>query len=330
MKKVALVIPTHNGTEKLDRISKWIETQLPWRGPLIVIASGSNEVSSLKKICEDQDIEFIYQEFLICGHAKRNFGAEIALGLGVEYVTFLNDYQRLEKGALHGFTIEDHDEDIVYGNVGLNVISGVTRPRISELNTPLTRNSSSREIWGIFSSVSEAGILVKIETFARLKGWQSPVLKNRTFIGGDGLYLTARVFSQGGTFGYSNMYVVSGGHKNLEATPEMDQSKAAIYPYGFTLATKHKGVPRWISLRFIIGRIGRILENLMRLKFKEAFAPIVIFDTGSRLRAYFSLKPSKHSKLLDDLFDNNCKSSENYCIKNGATKCNFYEALPKL
>lgn len=328
MNKVALVIPTHNGTEKLDRISKWIETQLPWRGPLIVIASGSNEVSSLKKICEDKDIEFIFQEFLICGHAKRNFGAQIAQGLGVEYITFLNDYQRLEKKALYGFTVENHNEDIVYGNVGFDISSGVTRPRISELNVPLTRTSSNREIWGIFSSVSEAGILVKTEIFARLKGWQYPVSKNKTFIGGDGLLLTVRVFSQGGTFGYSSMYIVSGGHKNSEASPEMKKSKEATYPYSFTLASKYKGVPRWISLRFIIGRIGFVLESILKLKFKEAFAPTS--EISSRLRAYFSLKPSKHSKLLDDFFDNNCKSSENYCIKNGATKCNFYEVTPKL
>jgi hypothetical protein len=80
---------------------------------------------------------------------------------------------------------------------------------------PLSKESSNREIWNIFSSVSESGMLIKLTTFKSLKGWQYPTLKGKTFLGGDGMFLASRVFTRGGTFGYSRNYVVHGGHKNV-------------------------------------------------------------------------------------------------------------------
>jgi hypothetical protein len=319
LNKVALVIATHNGTAKLDLVSQWIKNQLPWRGPLIVIASGLTNPSSLTSICKKAGIDLVYKDFLDCGLAKRNLGAEIATGMGADYVTFLNDYQCLQDFALHNFETEAHIEDIVFGNVEFDKVHGVTRPAIGYNKTPLSKKSSNREIWALFSSVSEAGMLIKNETFVYLNGWMYPNLKGKTFLGGDGMYLTSRVYSFGGTFGYSKSYIVLGGHRNLDVTMEMARSKGAVYPYAFTLSTKYRGVPKWISIRFISGRIFRALQALARsdIRALKNMAP----EIGSRLRAYLNLKPSKYSEPLNQVYQYNCKASQYYCLNNGATKC---------
>jgi hypothetical protein len=319
LNKVALVIATHNGTAKLDLVSKWIKNQLPWRGPLIVIASGLTNPFSLTSVCKTEGIDLVFREFLSCGLAKRNFGAEIATDMGADYVTFLNDYQNLQDLALRNFETESHIEDIVFGNVEFSKVNGITRPAISAHNTPLSKESSNREIWALFSSVSEAGMLIKSETFTRLNGWMYPILKGKTFLGGDGMYLTSRVYSQGGTFGYSKSYIVLGGHRNLDVTVEMARSKGAVYPYAFTLATKSRGVPKWISIRFISGRIFRAFQTLARLDI-SAFINMAP-EIGSRIRAYINIKPSRYSKPLNQVYEYNCKSSQYYCLNNGATKC---------
>ena len=319
MNKVALVIATHNGTDKLGQISKWIDNQLPWHGTLIIIASGITDSSILANTCRSEGIELVFEEFLNCGLAKRNLGAEIAQDSGADYVTFLNDYQVLKPKTLHEFELENHAEDIVFGNVEFEKSKGATRPGISFFRMPLSKESSNREIWNIFSSVSESGMLIKLTTFNSLKGWQYPTLKDKTFLGGDGMLLASRVFIRGGTFGYSRSYEVLGGHKNVEISAEMARSRGAVYPYAFTLSTKVEGLPRWISLRFIFGRIVRLLQNGLRMDFKALKASTP--DLKARIRGYFGISPSKDSLLLEEVFDFNCKSSANYCAKQGSTKC---------
>lgn len=320
MNKVALVIATHDGTDKLDQISKWIANQLPWHGTLIVVASGNTDGSALASICRSVGIELILKEFLICGHAKRNLGAEIAQNTGADYITFLNDYQLLKPKTLYNFELENHDEDIVFGNVEFEKSKGVTVPGISFFEMPLSKKSSNKEIWNIFSSVSEAGMLIKLTTFNNLKGWQYPSLKGKTFLGGDGMFLASRVFTHGGTFGYSKSYEVLGGHKNVEISSEMARSRGAVYPYAFTLSTKTEGLPRWISLRFILGRFARLIQSGLRMDFGAFIASAP--DLRARIRGYFAMSPSKDSLLLEEVFDFNCKSSSSYCLKQGSTKCN--------
>jgi hypothetical protein len=321
MNKVALVVSTHNGTDKLIQISEWIANQLPWRGPFIVIASGNTESSRLTDVCSSQGIEFIFKQFLNCGLAKRNLGAELAKELGSDYVTFLNDYQLLKTNALYDFELEDHDEDIVFGNVEFEKTKDVVRPRISSVQVPLNKDSSNREIWSLFSSVSESGMLIKSETFSNLRGWQYPIFRGKAFLGGDGMLLAARVFTSQGSFGYSKSYAVLGGHKNVEISQEMARSRGAVYPYAFTLSTKLKHLPRWISVRFIFGRIARLLQSGLRMNFQEFKASVP--EIEARIRGYFGLKPSKNSILLDEVFEFNCQSSQNYCAKQDATKCTY-------
>ena len=319
MKKVALVIATHNGTDRLGQLSKWIDNQLPWHGTLIIIASGDTDSSTLEDMCSSQGIDLIFREFLNCGLAKRNLGAEIAQDSGADYVTFLNDYQVLKPKTLHEFELENHADDIVFGNVEFEKSKGATRPGISFFEMPLSRKSSNREIWNIFSSVSESGMLIKLTTFNSLKGWQYPTLRGKTYIGGDGMLLASRVFIQGGTFGYSRSYVVLGGHKNFDISPEMARSRGAVYPYAFTLSTKTEGLPRWISKRFIYGRVARLLQSGFRMDFGAVKTSAA--DLKARIRGYFGINPSKDSLLLEEVFNFNCKSSANYCARQGSTKC---------
>ena len=319
MNSIALVIATHDGTEKLNKISSWIFNQKPWKGYLIVVGSGSTDYQVLEDVCREEDINFVFQKSLNCGLAKRNIGADLARDLGHKFVTFLNDYQRLTPNALQNFELENHDEDVVFGNIEFDTVAGVTNPRISSLNVPLSKKSSNSEVWGIFSSVSEAGMLIKLETFIDFKGWQYPNLNGRTYLGGDGMLLTSRIFAAGGTFGYSSKYVVLGGHRNKSVTPEMAISKGAVYPYAFTLSTKIMGIPWWISIRFIIGRIVRIFQDTLKLNLVEVKSTIP--EIAARLRAFIGLKPSNNSRLLDEVFEYNCRSSDFYCLKQGATKC---------
>jgi len=319
LNSIALVIATHDGTENLNKISSWILNQKPWKGYVIVVGSGFTEHQILEDVCRAGSINFVFQKSLNCGLAKRNVGAELARGLGHKFVTFLNDYQTLTANALHNFEQENHDEDVVFGNVEFDTAIGVIKPRISSLNTPLNKESTNQEIWGIFSSVSEAGMLIKLDTFMDLKGWQYPNLNGKTYLGGDGMMLTSRIFAAGGTFGYSKEYTVLGGHKNENVTKEMSSSKNAVYPYAFTLSTKLEGVPRWISLRFIAGRFARSVGYLTKLNihgFKLIFP-----ELESRIRGFLGLKPASKSELLERVFEYNCKSSDYYCARQGATDC---------
>jgi len=319
LNSIALVVATHDGTENLNKISSWILNQKPWKGYLIVIGSGSTDHQVLEDVCKAVDINFVFEKSLNCGLAKRNIGANLARDLGHKFVTFLNDYQRLTPNALQNFELENHDEDVVFGNIEFDRIAGITNPRISSLNVPLSKKSSNREVWGIFSSVSEAGMLIKLDTFIDFKGWQYPNLNGRTYLGGDGMLLTSRIFVDGGTFGYSKNYTVLGGHKNVNVTKEMFRSKSAVYPYAFTLSTKLAGVPRWISFRFIFGRLARSIGYIFSLNFHDL--KLIFPELESRLRGLAGLKPSKKSKLLDDVFEYNCKSSDYYCARQGATEC---------
>jgi hypothetical protein len=151
------------------------------------------------------------------------------------------------------------------GQLDLNVAvfeksKDIVRPRISAVQVPLSKDSSNREIWSLFSSVSESGMLIKSETFSNLHGWQYPIFRGKAFLGGDGMLLAARVFTSQGTFGYSKSYAVLGGHRNVEISQEIARSRGAVYPYAFTLSTKLKHLPRWISLRFIFGRIASTVD----------------------------------------------------------------------
>ena len=319
LNSIALVIATHDGTENLNKISSWITNQKPWKGYLIVVGSGLTDYQVLEDVCRKEDINFVFEKSLNCGLAKRNIGADLAKDLGHKYVTFLNDYQRLTPNALQDFELENHGENVVFGNIEFDSVAGVTNPRISSLNVPLSNKSSNREVWGIFSSVSEAGMLIKLETFIDFKGWQYPNLNGRTYLGGDGMLLTSRIFAAGGTFGYSSKYVVLGGHRNKSVTPEMAISKGAVYPYAFTISSKIHGVPWWISIRFIIGRIARAFEHALSFNFVDFKGTMP--EIAARLRAYVGLKPSDNSRLLNEVFKYNCQSSDFYCAKQGATKC---------
>lgn len=319
MNKVALVVSTHNGTKKLNQIARWITSQLPWDGILVVVASGNTDFSTLSDVCSSYNFDFVFRNFVNCVHAKRNLRAEIAFNSGAKYVTFLNDYQHLSRMALHGFELEQHNEDIVFGNIEFDKTKGVTSPRISSLNVPLSRNSSKRDTWGIFSSVSEAGMLIDLKIFRKLGGWQYPTIREKSFIGGDGMLLAARVFIERGTFGYSRNYIVLGGHQNKEIDKDSARGRAAVYPYAFTLSTKIAGVPKWVAIRFIGGRILRIFQTCLMMDYKEL--KMSAFEISSRLRGYFGIKPAKYSKLLDETLEFNCRTSQYYCAKNGARNC---------
>ena len=322
MSNVALIISTHDGTSRLDRIALWIGNQKGWTGSLIVVASGSTDIGNLRVACDASGINLVFEKFAICGLAKRNRGAEIARDLEFQYVTFLNDYQNLEPNTLQHFESELHMEDIVFGNVQFDFTAPMVRPRISNGPLPLSSSSSVQEIWALFSSVSEAGLLIRTDFFHSIGGWQYPLRKELVCLGGDGMLLVARAFTTGREFGYSPNYQVLGGHKNLQIAQEMLRSKGAMYPYAFTLSTKLDGMPRWVAPRFILGRIFRLLQRLLRGETNDSRASI--FEINSRLRAYFNLPPSKQSSLLTAVLENNCHLSQYLCDSKGSTPCQSF------
>lgn len=319
MSSVALVVATHNGTSRMKEFGGWIGNQKGAIGALIVVASGNTDVSELQRNCQENGINFAFENFRICGLAKRNRGAEMAAALGCEYVTFLNDYQHLAPGALRNFESERHEETVVFGCVEFEVGAPITKPRISRAKLPVSTNSSAKDTWALFSSVSEAGLLMRTDFFRRIRGWQYPSRDDSICLGGDGMFLVARTFSLGGKFGYSPSYQVLGGHRNAEISNELAKSKGAMYPYAFTLSTKVKGVPKWIAPRFILGRLFRLLQKVLKGEIREA--PSTIFEINSRLRAYMNLPPSRHASMLSSTLADNCKSSNYICHIQGATPC---------
>jgi hypothetical protein len=319
MSKLAVVIASHDEAGKLERLVQWIPHQKEWAGPLIVVYSGEFISSSLVDICKENNVQLVLEEFQLCGLAKRNRGAEIARELNAEYVTFLTDYQSLAPGSIKGFEKEEHSESLIFGNVQFDLNSKITIPKISQFEFPLTSSSSYKGIWAIFSSVSESGVLVKLDTFQNLGSWQYPVVKKKVFLGGDGIYLVARAFVNGSSFGYSRSYQVLGGHKNLNITREIQEARGSLYPYAFTLATKVRGLPRWIGLRFILGRIARVLQMVLRGDLHGAIDTRI--EIGARCRAYLGIRPSLKAKPLQANLDYNCKKSDFSCNSKRTTAC---------
>ena len=328
MSSIGLVISTHDGTQRLDEIARWIGNQTAWKGTLIVVASGSTNIRNLRVACNTHGINLVFEDFAICGLAKRNRGAEIARDLKLQYVTFLNDYQSLEQNTLQNFESELHLEDVVIGNIQFDIDAPIKPPRISSERVPLSSTSSNREIWALFSSVSEAGLLISTDFFHSIGGWQYPSRKELVCLGGDGMLLVARAFTLGKEFGYSHNYRVLGGHRNLRITKEMARSRGAMYPYAFTISTKLHGMPKWIAPRFILGRIFRLLQRLISGDVKDFLASVS--EINSRLRAYFNFPPSKHSSELTALLENNCRLSQFLCDSKGSTPClNFNQPTKK-
>jgi hypothetical protein len=319
MSKLAVVIATHEVGGKLEQIVQWIPSQKDWAGPLIVVYSGPFVSQGLVDACQKSNVQLILEEFHICGLAKRNRGAEIAKEHDVDYVTFLTDYQSLAPGSTTGFEKEEHTESIIFGNVQFDISSSTTIPRISRFQSPLTNRSSRSGVWALFSSISESGILVSLDTFQNLGSWQYPAVKRRVFLGGDGLHLVARAFLSGSSFSYSPSYQVLGGHKNSSITSEIQEARGALYPYAFTLATKMKGLPRWIGLRFILGRIARVIQLVLRRDFLGALKTRI--EIGARLRAYLGIRPSTKAKPLQAILEENCKVSNFSCHSKGTTAC---------
>jgi hypothetical protein len=319
MSKLAVVIASHEEAGKLERLVQWIPYQKDWAGPLIVVHSGEFVSKGLVEACHKNNIQLVVEEFQLCGLAKRNRGAEIAKELNAEYVTFLTDYQSLAPGSTSGFENEEHAESIIIGNVQFDISTKTTIPRISRFQIPLTKKSSRSGVWALFSSVSESGLLVKIETFQSLGSWQYPVVDKKVFLGGDGIHLVARAFLNGSSFAYSPSYQVLGGHKNVNITSEIQRARGALYPYAFTLALKIYGLPKWLGLRFILGRIARVIQMVLRGDFLGAFEARI--EISARLRAYLGIRPSPIAKPLQAMLDNNCKKSDFSCDLKGSTAC---------
>jgi len=319
MSKLAVVIASHEEAGKLDRIGEWIPTQKGWSGPLIVVYSGNLVSNKLIDVCKKNDVQLVIEESILCGLAKRNRGAEIAKALNSTYVTFLTDYQTLAPESLIGFEKEDHRESIIFGNVQFEIGSEINIPRISTKLSPLNSKSSMIEIWAIFSSISESGILIKLETFQDLGGWQYPLVKNRVYLGGDGAHLVSRAFTKGCDFSYSPSYRVMGGHKNLNIEKSIQEARGALYPYAFTLASMTTGVPRWIALRFILGRFARVIHMLSRGDLSGALSTRI--EMGARCRAFVGLQPSSKSRPLQNILEANCKQSGYQCGLKSTTQC---------
>jgi hypothetical protein len=319
--KIGLIISTHNGERQMKCIAEWINGQSGWAGPLIVIGSGDTNVDVLKLKCIENNISFFYESHVECGMAKRNRGAKIASDNGCDYVSFLNDYQSLENGVLENLELENLNESIIFGSVEFELGKELTPPRISQHKSPLTRKSSISEVWSIFSSVSEAGLLIDTNVFLELKGWQHPIRKGVVCAGGTGMSLVARAFSEGNDFGYSKNFKVLGGHRNLRINESLALSRGAMYPYAFTLTTKTEGVPAWLGIRFTFGRIFRLIQRLLQGELRNASGEFT--EIGARLRALMNLPPSRHASLLTKLTLDGCVRSEFACHRDNATQCKF-------
>ena len=321
MTSLGLIVSSHDGTFQLDKIASWIANQSGWRGVLIVIVSGKTEIEMLEEVCKENNINLVFEKSVICPLAKRNRGAAIAKDLDLDYVAFMNDYQSLTPGCLKGVDGENHSETILFGSVQFDTNAQISPPPISQLNFPLSKKSSRKEIWAIFSSVSEAGILVKTDFFASINGWRYPTKGKMVCLGGDGMHLVARTFTANGTFGFSENYQVLGGHKNTNISSDVANSRRAMYPYAFTLSTKIHGIPFWLAPRFILGRCFRFIQDLIYGNHGEIKSSAI--EIASRVRAYFNFSPSTHSSLLTNTLDENCETSQFICAKQGATLCRF-------
>jgi hypothetical protein len=319
MNKLAVVIASHQEAGKLDGIGEWISTQNGWSGPLIIVYSGVFSSSSLIESCMNNGVQLVVEESVVCGLAKRNRGAEIARELGSTYINFLTDYQSLAPGSIAGFEEENHNEAIVFGNVQFEIGSQINEPKISMKVPPLGSKSSISEIWAIFSSISESGMLIKLETFHELGAWQYPIRRNKVYLGGDGAHLLVRAFRSDCEFGYSPIYRVLGGHRNVNIDKTTQEARGALYPYAFTLSSKMTGLPRWIALRFIFGRFARMIQMLIRRDFVGALKTRL--EIEARCRAYVGLEPSLKSKPLQNMLETNCEQSEFLCNSIGATQC---------
>jgi hypothetical protein len=319
--KIGLIISTHNGEKQMKSVADWITGQNGWAGPLIVIGSGDTNVDVLKLQCSENNISFHYESYFECGMAKRNTGAKIASEYGCNYVAFLNDYQSLENGVLKNLELENLNESIIFGSVEFELGKELTPPRISQHKSPLSRKSSISEVWSIFSSVSEAGLLIDTSVFLELKGWQHPIRKGVVCAGGTGMSLVARAFSEGNDFGYSKNFKVLGGHRNLSINQSLALSRGAMYPYAFTLTTKTEGVPAWLGIRFTFGRIFRLIQRLLKGEFRSTSGEFI--EISARLRALINLPPSRHASLLTKLTLDSCVRSKFACHADSATQCEF-------
>jgi len=318
---LGLIISTHDGTFQLDKVASWIASQSGWRGVLIVVVSGKTEFGMLEAVCKENNINLVVEKSVICPLAKRNRGAAIAKDLDLDYVAFMNDYQSLTPGCLKGVDTENHSETVLFGSVQFDTKAQISSPPVSQLNFPLSKKSSRKEVWAIFSSVSEAGILVKTDFFASISGWRYPTRGEMVCLGGDGMHLVARAFTANGTFGFSQNYQVLGGHKNTNISSSVANSRRAMYPYAFTLSTKIQGIPFWLAPRFILGRCFRYLQDLIYGNHEEIKSSSI--EIASRVRAYFNFPPSTHSSLLTNMLDENCETSQFICAKQGATPCRY-------
>ena len=319
MNKLAVVIASHQEAGKLDGIGEWISTQSGWSGPLIIVYSGVFTSSSLVESCMNKGVQLVVEESVLCGLAKRNRGAEIARELGSTYVNFLTDYQSLAPDSITRFEDENHNEAIIFGNVQFEIGAQINQPKISKKSPPLSSKSSISEIWAIFSSISESGMLINLETFQELGGWQYPMKKNRVYLGGDGAHLVARAFRKECGFGYSPSYRVMGGHKNLNINRIIQEARGSLYPYAFTLSSKTTGLPSWIAPRFILGRFARLIQMLIRGNVAGALNTRI--EISARCRAYVGLEPSSKSKPLQSILEANCKQSKYLCRFKGETQC---------
>ena len=326
---ISVIIALHNGTKKLENLSSWIQNQIGWSGALIVIASGETEIGQLGVVCERAGITFHFEKFVTCGHAKRNRGANIARQLGSKYIVFLNDYQFLPKGTLSEFEASEPNSDVLIGLLKENELQFHRRLRGIKENEVITKTSSTKKLWKLFSSVGEATLVIKTEEFLSVGGWRYPHKKGGIYFAGDGLLLASRLLHRGATFAFSTHFIVLGGHANPEHSRSYIRNKEALYPYAFTLSTMDEASPWWLRYRFFFGRIARIVLSF-------ALAPSMFLDQdkvrsacrdiSARSRPFLGFGPSSDADEIRDLTKTLCRDSEFLCEGEGGNQC---RSIPK-
>jgi hypothetical protein len=321
MNSIAVIISTDKPKEFLQFFFNW-GPEVDWsKSTLILINSGEDVKNELMQFSIESGIAVEYLQGLKCPISKRNEGARIADNLGLKYVVFLNDYQRLEAKSLQNFLVRDWSETVIIGKVKPPNWNGNFEEESFAKEPVLNKDSSLFDKWDVFSRVSESGLIINTSYFIHLGGWAWANRGGRTFVGGDGFLILARTFVDGQTIGTCNNFRVLGGHQNPHSNTEIRKSKAAMYSYAFTIATMFSGVPKWIALRFIAGRIFRIAQFKMSGKEIENFYPGI--DLAARLRALFRFQPSKLSKHILETGLNNCSRSGFACSDDLDQKCIF-------
>jgi len=321
MNSIAVIVSTDDAREYLQFFLKW-GPKVDWsHSILILVNSGENMQDDFFNLSVSTDLNIRYFQGVKCPLSKRNQGAKIAHDLGFQFVVFLNDYQKLEPEVIQLFLSQKRTEKLIVGRViSGNHVETLTDKGFVD-NLSLSKKSSAGHKWEVFSKVSESGLIINAEYFLSLGGWSWPTRGQRPLVGGDGFLLMARTFVDGHIIGMCDEFVVTGGHLNPKSDLEIIRSKSAMYSYAFTVATLYPGIPRWLAIRFVLGRIFRMAQlGLAPIQFREHYPGI---DISARLRAIFRIKPSKLSHQIAMRGLNTCIESGFACGKAPKSKCIF-------